>query len=200
MWWLLKEPFCFVNKFSINLLAACVFGDSFGSFTDSVFGEFTRQEKTNSSLDLARSDCRPLVVVSKTGSFAGDSLEDIVHERVHDAHSFARDSSVGVNLLQHFVDIDTIAFSTLLWFLLVTTSASSLVAFLSTFGSNTRFGRHLYLEYVRCEKNFANKTDRTRLTRMTNFCQLIFIYTSRDIIYIGSKIRIADLLIWWPDS
>jgi len=40
-------------------------------------------------------------------------LEDIVDKRVHDAHGFAGDTSVRVNLLQHLVDVDSIAFLSL---------------------------------------------------------------------------------------
>lgn len=56
MWWLLKEPlFCVVAN-SNCLLAAGVFGDGFGAFTDGVLGQFTGQKKTNSGLDLAGCD------------------------------------------------------------------------------------------------------------------------------------------------
>ena len=51
--------------------------------------------------------------MSKAGSFGGDALKDVVDERVHDAHGFAGDTSVGVNLLQHLVDVDGIAFLSL---------------------------------------------------------------------------------------
>jgi hypothetical protein len=33
------------------LLAACVFGDSFGSFADGVLGQLSWQQKTNSGLE-----------------------------------------------------------------------------------------------------------------------------------------------------
>ena len=45
--------------------------------------------------------------MGKAGSFGGDAFEDVVDERVHDAHGFAGDTSVRVNLLQHLVDVDT---------------------------------------------------------------------------------------------
>ena len=98
---------------SVNSLAACIFGDSLGSFTDGVFGQFTRQKQPDGGLDLAGADGRFLVVVSQAGSFTGDALEDIVDKGVHDAHGFAGDTSVRVNLLQHFVDVDGIAFLSL---------------------------------------------------------------------------------------
>ena len=51
--------------------------------------------------------------MGKSGSIGGDALKDVVHERVHDAHGFAGDTSVRVNLLQHLVDVDGIAFLSL---------------------------------------------------------------------------------------
>lgn len=51
-----------------------------------------------------------LVVVRQSRSFGSDSLEDVVHERVHDAHGFGRDAGIGVHLLQDFVDVDGVAF------------------------------------------------------------------------------------------
>ena len=40
----------------MSLLAACVLGDSFGSFTNSVFRKFTGQKQPDGGLDLARAD------------------------------------------------------------------------------------------------------------------------------------------------
>ena len=37
---------------------------------------------------------------SLTGSFGGNALEDVVHERVQDSHGLVRDTSVWVNLLK----------------------------------------------------------------------------------------------------
>ena len=71
-----------------------------------MFGKFSWEKKPYSGLDLAAGDGRLLVVVSKTRGFDGDSLEDVIDERVHDAHGLAGDSSVGVDLLQHLVDVD----------------------------------------------------------------------------------------------
>ena len=42
-----------------SLLGAGVLGDSLGSFRHGVLGQLARQEQSDSSLDLARSDCRP---------------------------------------------------------------------------------------------------------------------------------------------
>ena len=66
--------------------------------------------------------------MGKAGSFGGDALEDVVNERVHDAHGFAGDTSVRVNLnlLQHFVDVDSIAFPSLSSPLLLSVSSNCL--------------------------------------------------------------------------
>uniref|UniRef100_A0A9L0SPM7 Histone H2B n=1 Tax=Equus caballus TaxID=9796 RepID=A0A9L0SPM7_HORSE len=40
---------------------------------------------------------------------ARDALEDVVDERVHDAHGLGRDAGVGVDLLQHLVHVDGVA-------------------------------------------------------------------------------------------
>ena len=95
---------------SEDLLAAGVFGDGLCAFTDGVLGQFTGQQEPDSGLDLSACDCRSLVVVSESGSFSGDSLEDVVDEAVHDGHGFARDTSVRVHLFQNLVDVDSVGF------------------------------------------------------------------------------------------
>ena len=127
----------------MSLLAAGVLRHSFGSFAHSVFSQFTGQKQPDSGLDLARADGRLLVVMGKAGSFGGDALEDVVNERVHDAHGFAGDTSVRVNLLQHLVDVDSIAFPSLSSpLLLAISNGFSLSGFLLAFLS-CNFGWHL---------------------------------------------------------
>ena len=89
-----------------NLLAAGVLGDSLGALRHGVLGEFSRKEKSHSCLDLATGDGGLLVVVSKAGRFNGNPLEDVIDERIHDAHGLARDTSIRVDLFQHLVDVD----------------------------------------------------------------------------------------------
>ena len=43
----------------------------------------------------------PLVVVGELASLCCDSFEEVVDERVHDAHGLGRHASIWVNLLQH---------------------------------------------------------------------------------------------------
>ena len=91
-----------------KLLGAGVLGDGLGSLRDGVLGQLSGQEKPDSSLDLPGGDGGPLVVVSQFGSLTSNTPEDIIDKRVHDAHGLAGNTSVGVNLLQHLVDIDGI--------------------------------------------------------------------------------------------
>lgn len=102
-----------------NLLGRSVFGDGLGTFRDSVFSQFSRQQETNSSLDLPRSDGRSLVVLSQSRSFGSNSFEDIVDETVHDGHGLSTDSSIRMNLFQNFVDVHSITFLPFLLPLLV---------------------------------------------------------------------------------
>ncbi len=65
-----------------------------------MFGQFPGQQQTHGGLDLSRCDAGALVVVSETRRFTGDALEDVVDERVHDAHRLGGDPGVRMNLLQ----------------------------------------------------------------------------------------------------
>ena len=91
------------------LLAAGVLGHSFGALANCVLAQLSGQVKADGSLHFATGDGVFLVVVSQSGGLRGDTLEDVVDERVHDAHGLAGDASVGVNLLQDLVDVDGVA-------------------------------------------------------------------------------------------
>ncbi|TKC35997.1 hypothetical protein EI555_001644, partial [Monodon monoceros] len=54
-------------------------------------------------LDLPGRDGRALVVMCQARRLARDALEDVIDERVHDAHGLGRDASVRVDLLQDLV-------------------------------------------------------------------------------------------------
>ena len=112
-----------------NLLGRGVLGDGLGALRDGVLGQFTGEEEPDSSLDFPGGDGGPLVVMGQTGSLSSDPLKDVVDEGVHDAHGLGGDTSVGVDLLQHLVDVDGVRLLALLAFLLF--------AFLS-FGSSWR--------------------------------------------------------------
>ena len=143
IWWLLKEPFVCLKAGSSSL-AAGVLGHGLGALTNSVFCQLTRQKETNSGLDLPRGDGGFLVVVSQAGSLTSDTLEDIVDEGVHDAHGLAGDTSVGVDLLHHLVDVDGVAFLPPPVPLLLVSRRRFLAGLLGAFHSNWCFGWHDY--------------------------------------------------------
>ena len=89
-----------------HLLGGGVLGDSLGALGHGVLGQLTGEEQTDGGLDLPRGNGGPLVVVSQTAGLGGDALEDVVHERVHDGHSLAGYTSVGMNLFQDLVDVE----------------------------------------------------------------------------------------------
>ena len=93
-----------------SLLAARVLGDGLGALRHGVLSQLTGEEQTDGGLDLPRGDGGSLVVVSEARSFGGNSLEDVVHEAVHDGHGLAADTGVGVHLFQHLVDVDAVRF------------------------------------------------------------------------------------------
>ena len=99
-----------MNAVSFSLLAAGVLGDGLGALTDGVLGEFTGQKQTDGGLDFSAGDGGSLVVVSQPGCLGSDSLEDVVDKAVHDGHGLAGHSGVGVDLLQHLVDVDGVGF------------------------------------------------------------------------------------------
>ena len=83
-----------------------------------MLGQFTGKDETDSSLDLSGRKGRLLVVTDQLGSFTGDSLEDIVDERVHDRHGSLGDTSIRMDLLQHLVDVSGVRLDSLLGALL----------------------------------------------------------------------------------
>ena len=91
-----------------------------------MLSQLSGEEESDSRLDLPRGDGGPLVVVGKAGGLSGDSFEDVIDERVHDAHGLGRDASVRVDLLQHLVDVDGIGLLSLLLLFLVSGSTGGL--------------------------------------------------------------------------
>ena len=115
-----------VEETALDLLGACVLGDGLGALRDGVLGQFTGEEEPDGGLDLPGGDGGPLVVVGETGSLGGDSLEDVIHERVHDRHGLGRDTGVGMDLFQDLVDVDGVRFLSLLLLFLVASGAGGL--------------------------------------------------------------------------
>lgn len=94
-----------------SLLGRRVLGDGLRALADGVLGQLSGQQQTDGRLDLATGDRRTTVVVRETGRLGGDALEDVVDEAVHDRHRLAADARVGVDLLEHLVDVDGVRLS-----------------------------------------------------------------------------------------
>ena len=71
-----------------------------------MLGELSGEDESDGGLDLSGGESVLLVVSDKLGGLEGDLLEDVVDERVHDAHGPLGDSGVGVDLLEDSVDVD----------------------------------------------------------------------------------------------
>ena len=70
-----------------------------------MLGELAGKNQPHRRLDFARGDRRLLVVASEPRRLAGELLEDVVDEAVHDSHGLAGNPNVGVDLLQHLEDV-----------------------------------------------------------------------------------------------
>lgn len=95
-----------------RLLGAGVLGDRLGALGHRVLGQLPGQQQAHGRLDLPGRDGRALVVMRQARRLARDALEDVVHERVHDAHGLGRDAGIRVHLLQHLVHVDRVALLT----------------------------------------------------------------------------------------
>ena len=84
-----------------------------------MLGKLSGEHKANGGLDLAGRKSGLLVVGGELSGLTGDTLEDVVDEGVHDGHSLLGDSSVGVDLLEHLVDVGRVTLDTLLGALLL---------------------------------------------------------------------------------
>ena len=93
-----------------------------------MLGKFSRKEKSDGGLDLTGGKGGLLVVSGKLSCLSAYTLEDVVDERVHDRHTALGDTGLGVNLLQHTVDVRGVGLLAL-----STTSGGALLGALSGF-------------------------------------------------------------------
>ena len=114
--------FCFVcclsnvNGHTTNnylLLGGGVLGDGLGALRDGVLGKFSGEQKTDGGLDLAAGQGGLGVVLDQLAGLASNALKDVVDEGVHDGHGAFADASVGVDLLEHLVDVRGVGLDTL---------------------------------------------------------------------------------------
>ena len=138
-----QKSLCVGSFAAYSLLAARVLRHGLCTLADGVFGQLSRKKETHSGLDLPRGERRTPVIVSKARRFGSNAFEYVIHERVHDRHCFAANAGVGMHLLQHFVDVDRVAFPPPLPALLVTTALGLRLGrgFLRSF-ARCCFGRH----------------------------------------------------------
>uniref|UniRef100_A0A453E3Y9 Uncharacterized protein n=1 Tax=Aegilops tauschii subsp. strangulata TaxID=200361 RepID=A0A453E3Y9_AEGTS len=93
-------------------------GDGLGALGDGVLGELAGEDEADGGLDLPGRDGGLLVVPRQLGRLAGQLLEDVVDEGVHDGHGLGGDPDVRVHLLQHLEDVDLVRLHALLGLLL----------------------------------------------------------------------------------
>ena len=79
-----------------------------------MLGQFTRQDQSHGRLDFSARHRRLLVISRQFRGFRRDLFEDVVDERIHDAHRFAGNPGVRMDLLQDFVDVNLVGFDLLL--------------------------------------------------------------------------------------
>ena len=79
--------------------------------------------QSDGRLDLTTRHRVFLVVVRQSRGLCRDTLENVVDERVHYAHSLRRDACIGVDLFQHLVNVDRVALLAALSSLLSTLAA-----------------------------------------------------------------------------
>lgn len=91
------------------LLGGGVLCHCFGPLTHGVLCQLSWEKKAHGGLNLSAADGRLLVVLGEAGSFAGDSLENVIDKAVHDRHGPTGDTCIRVNLLEDLVDVDTVA-------------------------------------------------------------------------------------------
>jgi hypothetical protein len=97
-----------------SLLRRGEFGNGLGSFRNGMLGEFTGQHETNSRLDFATAQRGFFVVGREFTGLTGDAFENIVNERVHDAHTLFGNARIGMDLFQDFVNVRRVTFRALL--------------------------------------------------------------------------------------
>ena len=107
-------------------LGAGELGDGLGALGDGVLGELTREDEADRGLDLAGREGGLLVVAGELAGLAGEAVEDVVDEGVHDGHTFLGHTGVWVYLFQDFVDVKTPG--------LISLSSSWCSSFSSSFG------------------------------------------------------------------
>ena len=94
----------------MRLLGAGVLRYCLGSLAHCMFCQFTRKKQTDWSLYFSGRNGLCLVVLTQSGSFTCNSLEQIVNEGVHNGHSLCGNTNVRMDLLENTVDVSSVGF------------------------------------------------------------------------------------------
>ena len=94
----------------MRLLGAGVLRYCLGSLAHCMFCQLTRKKQTDGSLYFAGRNGLSLVVLTKSGSFTCNSVEQVVDEGVHNGHSLCGNTNVRMDLLQNTVDVSSVSF------------------------------------------------------------------------------------------
>jgi hypothetical protein len=116
-------------------------GHGLGALGHGVLGELAGEEQAHSGLDLSGGEGGLLAVARQAGGLKGESLEDVVDERVQDGHASLGDAGVGVDLLEHLVDVRSVGLD-----LLGLAAARGLLGGLRGLLANSRCLRHFVSE------------------------------------------------------
>ena len=73
-----------------------------------MFGQVTWEDQFDSGLDIVGAQSAFSVISGQFGGFKGQSFEKISHEGVHDVHSLLGHSDFWVDVLKHFIDVDSV--------------------------------------------------------------------------------------------
>ena len=73
-----------------------------------MLGQLSGEEELHRGLHRARGHGLPLAHSHEVRRLAAESVERVVHQRVHNAHGSPGDAHVGVDLLQDLVNVKTV--------------------------------------------------------------------------------------------
>merc|ERR1712210_295053 len=79
-----------------------------GSIKNGITADTVEDMYVKAHAAIRKDPSRPAKALGELAGLGGDALEQVVDERVHDAHGLGGDTGVGVHLLQDLVDVDGI--------------------------------------------------------------------------------------------
>jgi hypothetical protein len=83
-------------------------------FRHGVLGQLAGQHEADGRLDFTTAQRGLFVVRGQFAGFAGDAFKNVVDETIHDAHPLFGNARIGMDLLEHLVNVRRVAFRALL--------------------------------------------------------------------------------------